>query len=59
MVYQLTTGLPSLSWQLNFTDEDPKTRLAVTKHYAALLRGETPPPLSVNGAAGRFPDGVL
>ena len=52
-------GLPPLSWQLNFTDEAPESRLSVTKHYAALLRGEAPPPLGFEGTGGRFSDGVL
>ncbi len=52
-------GLPPLSWLLTFTDESIHARLALTRHYAALMRGEEPPPLPVDGTRGRFPDGVL
>lgn len=51
-------GLPPLSWLLAFTDEPQPLRLAVTAHYATLLRGDTPAPLPVKGTAGRFLDGV-
>lgn len=52
-------GMRDLSWLLTLTDEAPDLRLAVTAHYAALLRGETPPALSVRGTWGRFLEGVL
>lgn len=51
-------GLMPLSFLLVFTDETLSERLTVTRHYAALLRGETPPSLSVFGTTGRFLDGV-
>ena len=51
-------GLPPLSWLVTLTDETPERRRAIVAHYAALLRGETPPPLDVDGTAGRFRDGV-
>ena len=54
----LLAGLPPLSFLLSFTDEPGEARIALTRHYAALLRGETPPPLAVRGTAGRFLDGV-
>ena len=55
----LLGGLPPLSWLLMFTDETKEERKRITAHYAALLRGETPPALNVRGTAGRFLDGVL
>ena len=55
----LLGSLPPLSWLLTFTDETPENRLRLTAHYAALLRGETPPALNIRGTVGRFLDGVL
>ena len=55
----LLNGLPPLSWLLTFSDETKEERLRITAHYAALLRGETPPTLDIRGTAGRFLDGVL
>lgn len=52
-------GMRRFSWLLCFTDEPQEKRLALTRHYAALLRGETPQPVSVRGTTGRFSDGVL
>ncbi|MBQ9264129.1 MAG: U32 family peptidase [Clostridia bacterium] len=52
-------GLPPLSWLLTFTDESLDARLAISRHYAALLRGEQPKPLPIDGTLGRFSDGVL
>jgi hypothetical protein len=51
--------MPPLSWLLAFTDEPLSEQTRLTAHYAALLRGETPPPLPVKGSLGRFQDGVL
>ena len=55
----LLKGLPPLSWLLAFTDETEEQRLQITAHYAALLRGEPTAPLSIQGTAGRFLDGVI
>lgn len=55
----LLSGLPPLSFLLVFTDEAPALRLAVTRHYAALLHGGTPEKLDIASSAGRFSDGVL
>ena len=52
-------GLPPLSYLVTLTDEQPEERLAIVRHYAALLRGEAPPPLSIQGSLGRFSGGVL
>jgi len=52
-------GMERFSWLLCFTDESREERLAITRHYAALLRGEAPPPVRVRGTLGRFLDGVL
>lgn len=51
-------GLPPVSFLLTFTLETPAERLAITRHYAALLHGQAPAPLPVRGTAGRFLDGV-
>ena len=51
--------LPSLSWLITFSDELPEERLAILRYYAALRRGEAPPPPNVKGTLGRFADGVL
>ena len=48
-----------LSYQLNFTDEAPDTRLALVRYYQALLRGERAAAPGVRGTLGRFADGVL
>ena len=55
----LLKGLPKLSFLLVFTDETTAERLKITAHYAALLRGETPPALDMKGTVGRFLEGVL
>ena len=55
----LLKGLPPLSWLLAFTDETKEQRLQIIAHYAALLRGELPAPLNIQGTAGRFLDGVV
>ena len=55
----LLKGLPKLSFLLTFTDEAKEERIKIIAHYAALLRGETPPALDIRGTAGRFLDGVL
>ena len=55
----LLKGLPKLSFLLAFTDETKEERIKIIAHYAALLRGETPPALDMKGTAGRFLDGVL
>ena len=55
----LLKGLPKLSFLLAFTNETTAERLKTTAHYAALLRGETPPALDMKGTAGRFLEGVL
>ena len=52
-------GMEQLSWLLTFSDEPKEEQLRITAHYAALRRGETPEPLPVRGALGRFMDGVL
>ena len=52
-------GLQPLSYLVTLTDEPAQEGLAIVRHYAALLRGEVPPPLTVHGTPGRFPDGVL
>ena len=52
-------GQPPMSYLVTLTDEKPEERLAIVRHYAALLRGETPPPLPIQGTLGRFSDGVL
>ena len=44
---------------LAFSGEPPEEQLRITAHYTALLRGETPEPLPVKGALGRYQDGVL
>ena len=49
----------SVSWLLSFTDESEEERIAVTAHYAALLKGKDPGPLPVKGTLGRYADGVL
>ena len=54
----LLSDARDLSWQLNFTLETPEERLALTAHYAALLRGEDAPPVSCAGTVGRFLEGV-
>ena len=51
-------GLPPLSYLITLTDEQPNDRLRITAHFFALLRGETPPPINVQGTVGRFLDGV-
>ena len=53
------SGMNRFSWLLTFTDEAVSDRLEITAHYAALLQGETPKPVSVKGVLGRFRDGVL
>ena len=52
-------GMERFSWLLAFSDEPLSEQLSVTAHYAALMRGETPPPLPVKGTLGRYQDGVL
>ena len=52
-------NMPPLSWLVAFTDEAAADRLAITRHYAALLRGDAPPAVTVDGTLGRFIDGVL
>lgn len=52
-------GMEQLSWLLTFSDEPKEEQIRITAHYAALRRGETPEPLPVRGALGRFTDGVL
>lgn len=52
-------GVRPLSWLLVFTDEDAASRLALTRYYAALLRGEKTEAPPVDGTLGRFLDGVL
>ena len=52
-------GLAPLSWLVSLTDETPEDALRVTAHFAAALRGDTPPPLPGKSTAGRFLDGVL
>ena len=53
-------GMERFSWLLSFTDEPMDARVALTRHYAALQKGETPPPVKVaSTTAGRFPEGVL
>ncbi len=52
-------GLPPMSFLITLTDESAEDRQAAVRHYAALLRGDTPPPLSCQGSFGRFLDGVL
>ena len=51
--------LQGISYLLAFTDETLSKRLEITAHYAALLRGETPVPLDIQGTWGRFSEGVL
>ncbi len=53
-------ALRPLSWLVCFTDEDLSTRLALTRYYAALLRGgKAAPPAVSDFTLGRFSDGVL
>lgn len=51
--------MKGLSWLLSFSDEPEEEQLRITAHYAVLRRGETPGPLPLRGALGRFTDGVL
>ena len=48
-----------ISWLVAFTDEPIREQVRIAAHYAALLRGETPQPLSVRGTVGRLIEGVL
>ena len=50
--------MKKLSWLLSFTDEPTEEQIRIAAHYAALLRGETPPPLDIKGRLGRFLEGV-
>ena len=51
--------VPRVSYLLTFSTETVEDRQAVTAHYAALLRGQSPAPLDVNGTPGRFLTGVM
>ena len=55
----LLSALPPFSFLAVFTDETAQVRAAVTRHFAALLRGDCPPPLEDRFTVGRFRDGVL
>ena len=55
----LLSSLPPVSFLTVFTDETAGERAAVTRHFAALLRGECPPPPEGRFTVGRFRDGVL
>ena len=52
-------GMEQQSWLLTFSDEPPEEQIRITAHYAALLRGKTPSPVTVKGTLGRFQEGVL
>ncbi len=52
-------GMEQFSWLLTFSDESKEEQIRITAHYAALRRNDTPDPLPIRGALGRFMDGVL
>ena len=55
----LLPGLPPFTWLVTLTDEERTARPGIVRHFSALLRGQTPPPLQIRGSLGRFQDGVL
>ena len=55
----MLSALPPLSFLIVFTDETARERANLAAHFAALLRGDCPPPLGDRFTVGRFRDGVL
>ena len=51
-------GVPPVSYLLTFSTETAEERQAVTAHYTACMKGESPALLSGIGTAGRFLNGV-
>ena len=52
-------GMLSLSFLLDFTDEDLSTQKKIIAHYQTILEGKNPPPLDIQGMMGRFSEGVI